>query len=109
MWFCTSNLNNCQSLTAVSFNFVAFLSTDPPTITYISGNKTVNDTNTVSLICTADGNPTPSITWTKSSNVVPSRFNISGRDSGGNYTCIAVNGIGSSDSMVLFITVESKF
>jgi len=93
----------------MSFSFVAVLSPDPPKITYIFGNETVNDRDTMSLICKADGNPTPSITWTKNNNVVPSRFNINGREGGGNYTCTADNGIGSSDSMVVFITVESKF
>ena len=83
---------------------------DPPSITYISGNKIVNETDVVQLNCTADGNPPPNIVWTKvpDNRPVPSLFNITGKQKEGLYRCTAVNGIGDSSARDVNITVLCK-
>ena len=87
------------------------LSTDPPKITYVVGNQTANVKDEVSLDCTADGNPAPSITWTRLSDnsVVSSPLTITGKHDEGYYRCTADNGISSPDSRDVFVTVQSKF
>ena len=45
-----------------------FLFADQPHITRISGNQSVKEKSKVILSCTADGNPTPNITWTRLSD-----------------------------------------
>ena len=84
--------------------------TDPPSITDTSGNITVNDTDSVTLTCTADGFPAPNITWTRLSDnsAVPETFNITGKQDEGYYRCTADNGIGNPATGNVFITVKSK-
>ena len=83
--------------------------TDPPS-TNISGNITVNDTDTVTLNCAEDGFPKPNITWTRLTNnsVIPETFSISGKQDEGYYRCTADNGIGNPATGDIFITVKSK-
>ena len=63
------------------------------------------------LNCTADGKPTPNITWTVGdiNKHFGSSFplTITGKQDEGNYTCTADNGVGSQSDNVP-ITVESK-
>ena len=82
---------------------------DPPSIS-ISGNITVNNGDSVTLNCTADGFPAPNITWTRlpGNSSVPETFNITGKQDEGNYRCTANNGIGNPATGDIFITVESK-
>ena len=84
--------------------------TDPPNITHISPNQTVNATDTVSLICSADGYPAPSITWTNvtGNNDVNVPLPIAGIHDEGYYRCSADNGIGNPASRDVFIIVQSK-
>ena len=84
--------------------------TDQPNITDISSNRTANQSDVVSLTCTADGNPTPNITWTRlyDNKVVTLPLTINGKQDDGYYTCTADNGIGDSASRDVFIAVQSK-
>ena len=60
------------------------------------------------LNCTADGNPTPNITWTRLSNNSRITFPlaVSRHDEGG-YRCSAVNGIATKIREV-FIIVQCE-
>jgi len=64
----------------------------------------------VSLICSADGFPAPSITWTNvtGNNEVNVPLPISGIHDQGYYRCTADNGIGNPARRDVFITVQSK-
>ena len=93
----------------ITFIFSFYPLTDPPSIS-ISGNMTVNDTDTVTLNCAEDGFPEPNITWTRLSDnsSVPVTFKISGKQDEGGYRCTADNGIGNPATGDIFIAVESK-
>ncbi|XP_068686464.1 hemicentin-2-like isoform X2 [Montipora foliosa] len=79
----------------------------PPTITVISPNQTVNESNDVRLSCHASGTPPPSITWSKASNeektlnasTVLSLKNVN-RNQDGLYLCTAINGHGKAIASV---------
>ena len=83
---------------------------DPSDITHISGNQTVNETEEVTLNCSAKGLPTPSTNWTRVSDNSPVSFplTITGKQDEGGYRCTADNGIGDPESQVVYIIVESK-
>ena len=95
----------------VIFMFCWFPTADPPNITSISSNLAVNQTDLVTLNCAADGNPAPSITWTRVSDdsAVTFPLRITGKQDEGPYRCIANNGVGNSSTKDVFISVESKF
>ena len=90
--------------------FCCWFSVDPPNITYMSGNQTVNQTDFVTLNCSADGNPAPRITWTRVSDnsAVTFPLTITGKGNEGAYTCTAGNGLKDSFSKDTFIIVQSK-
>ena len=81
-----------------------------PEITSISDNQTLNKDDSVSLNCTADGYPTPTITWAKVSDNSSVSFPliISGKQNEGLYRCTADNGIGSPATKEVFITVHRE-
>ena len=83
---------------------------DIPEITSISVNQTVNKDDSVSLNCTADGYPTPTITWTKVSDNSSVSFplTITGKHNGGLYRCTADNGIGSPATEYVAIAMNRK-
>ena len=84
---------------------------DGPEITYISDEQTLNKGDSVSLNCTADGNPTPSITWIKVSDnsFVSYPLGITGKVNEGLYRCTADNGIGSPVTKDVSIVVHCEF
>ena len=69
----------------------------------------------MTLHCSASGNPSPNITWTrdKGSSVlhqgnIYSIFNIH-RDATGNYTCTAWNGVGEQQNSTAVVSVHCEF
>ena len=84
--------------------------TDPPVISHISGNKTVNESDVVTLNCTADGKPAPNVTWTRLSDnsVVNSTIHITSKQDEGVYRCTADNGVGDPVTAAVYVTVQSK-
>jgi len=81
----------------------------PPHVDYISGNQTVNETDSVTLFCNASGNPKPTTNWTRLSDnsSVTMPLNISRQDQGG-YRCTADNGVGRPATKETFIIVQCE-
>ena len=73
-------------------------------------NITVNDGDTVTLDCQADGNPQPTIRWIfHNSSYVPGLVNITGKQNEGFYRCIAENSVGRDESTRdVYLTVFCK-
>ena len=92
-----------------------FFQTDPPSITYFPQSRyTVNETNNVTMICRANGVPTPKIIWKKLGNSKELAYgeqflivDTSGSDDG-TYTCTATNDLGQ-DSREITLNVQSKY
>ena len=91
-------------------NIVCFPLKDMPEIISISDNQTLNKDESASLNCTANGYPTPTITWAKVSDNSPVSFplTITGKQNEGLYRCTADNGIGSPAAGEVFITVHRE-
>ena len=92
-------------------SLVVNFATDPPEITDISKNQTKNEGDLLTLSCTAYGDPTPNIKWTRVSNdsVVTFPFNISGKQDEGVYKCTADNGVGNAANRSVYVYVQSEF
>ena len=84
--------------------------TDAAKINYTSGDLILNESDALNPTCVADGNQTPNITWTKVSDNKPVSFPliISGKEDEGGYRCTASTGVGSPDSRIVFVFVQSK-
>ncbi|XP_067056801.1 hemicentin-1-like isoform X2 [Acropora muricata] len=68
-----------------------------PKITYISASQTLNRDEMLTLNCTADGVPTPNITWTRLPNgeTVNMPLTVTGNEYATVYRCTASNEIGT--------------
>ena len=92
-----------------------FFLIDPPSITYFPQSRyTVNETNNVTMVCRANGVPTPKIVWKKTGSNKElgsgEQFVIvkpKGSDDG-TYTCTATNELGQ-DSREVTLNVQSKY
>ena len=91
----------------------------PPRITSPKDNRTVTEGSYLDLFCNATGKPAPNITWT--------RVLVSGKDSKvlfvgnpwiiisirrnftGTYRCAADNGIGITETHMLYVSVACKW
>jgi len=101
----------CASINSFDVTLIAFIyGIDPPTVINISSNNTVNESDSVTLACTAGGNPAPNITWTRVSDnsAVSFPLTITGKQDEGGYRCTAENGVGSPDSVVTFVNVQCR-
>ncbi|KAL9964639.1 hypothetical protein ACROYT_G028311 [Oculina patagonica] len=85
----------------------------PPAITYFESKYTVNEANNVTMVCRANGVPTPEIIWRKSGSnkqlASGEEFSIvdtSGSDDG-TYTCTAKNDLGQ-DSREITLNVRTR-
>ncbi|XP_015750039.1 PREDICTED: hemicentin-1-like isoform X2 [Acropora digitifera] len=85
--------NSCRNATESATIDVQYA----PEITNISATQTLNKDETLTLICIADGNPAPNITWTRLStgNIVNMPLTVTGKEYEGGYRCTASNGIGT--------------
>ncbi|KAK3748167.1 hypothetical protein QZH41_000891 [Actinostola sp. cb2023] len=96
--------NTDSALTYVTVNY-------PPNITSPHSNFTVKEGQNVQLVCTAIGQPTPNINWTRDGVVVHagSPFltpNLTHNDDNACYTCIAYNGVPDAKTANLFLNVQ---
>ena len=93
-------------------------SISPPSLVQRPAKTTVNETQSVILKCTADGNPTPEVTWSKLNSLLPvGRFVVKPvgalilRDirpnDDGVYSCKAANLLGSVNASAK-LTVQCK-
>ncbi|XP_022798002.1 hemicentin-1-like isoform X2 [Stylophora pistillata] len=77
--------------------------------TFFAGNQRLNESVLLNLTCAADGNPKPSISWTRLSDnsTINSTLEITGKHIEGEYRCTASNGVGNPDSRTVYIIVEN--
>ncbi|XP_022807116.1 leucine-rich repeats and immunoglobulin-like domains protein 2 [Stylophora pistillata] len=96
--------NECGNATEMATIDVQYA----PTITNISGGQTVNKGDMVSLFCMAEGNPSPTMTWTKVADNSPVNFPmiICGSQDEGLYRCTAKNDVGSPVTRDVSMTVH---
>lgn len=110
IWICKGPLRLFFHCLLTSKCYV-WLFSDPPSITHIMNDMTVNDGDTVTLDCQADGNPPPTIRWifVNDSSYVPGLFSITGKQNEGFYRCIAENTVGRDESTRdVYLTVFCK-
>ena len=89
-----------------------------PEITISSSQLTVNESTSVSLLCSASGNPAPQITWSRENGVLPTnrtrvtaeglvQFDDAWLEDAGRYKCVAQNFLGRKEEVASLI-VQSK-
>ena len=74
-------------------------------------NQTVIEADNATFQCTATGNPTPEITWTKDGRIVGTgeTLNFAAfRNQSGRYWCSADNGIDSTVNASVYLNVLCK-
>ena len=87
---------------------------DPSLIDSAPIKQVVLEGNNLTLRCSASGNPTPNITWTKdkSSLVLHQGDTYSivdiDRNAAGNYTCTAWNGVGEQKKAIAAVSVHCR-
>ncbi|KAL1124629.1 hypothetical protein AAG570_001253, partial [Ranatra chinensis] len=93
----------------------------PPRIQQVSsgGSVEVKKGLSVTLECKADGNPKPTITWTRKNNILPSgeksvegisiTIEQANRHQAGIYQCTASNGVGQPATRDITLQVLCKY
>ncbi|XP_019637561.1 PREDICTED: coxsackievirus and adenovirus receptor-like isoform X2 [Branchiostoma belcheri] len=93
---------------------------DPASIISISESVTAMVSDTVTIQCVADGDPTPNITWSKNGRRLRSQSSVMSRDvvvasvrvskvrvnDSGTYLCKANNGVGGDSTKSLTLTIQ---
>ena len=100
-----------------NYFFVIYL-TDPPKFNNVSSNKVVVEGDpSITLECNADGEPTPTITWTRvytngsdsSALGTGNQFVLeTNRNNSGKYRCTADNEIGTAPNHTMKVEVNCK-
>ena len=98
--------------------------TDPPEITVQPRTETKTEGDNVTLSCNADGNPVPTISWTKNGSPVDTSYNSRigfskdkkqltirnvNRTDSGEYRCVANNSVGNDTSKAAELNVKCKY
>ncbi|XP_015749159.1 PREDICTED: lachesin-like [Acropora digitifera] len=80
----------------------------PPSSIIISSDQIVTAPAELTLNCSADGKPKPTITWRRVSDnaVVTMPLNITGEKDKGSYRCTADNGVGKPLTKDVFVDVQ---
>ena len=82
----------------------------PPSNIVTSSDQTIAAPAELTLNCSADGRPTPNITWTRVSDsaVVTMPLKITGGKDGGSYRCTADNGVGKPLTKNVFVDAQCE-
>ena len=94
--------------------FLRFYFADPAVITSHNPITTVNESSHATLTCTATGKPTPYVIWLKDGVAVHTHGQfrtpqLSYRDNGTCYTCVAINEILPGDTKKYCLNVQCKY
>ena len=84
----------------------------PPSFTKRPSNQTVVEGTNVTFLCTATGNPTPTVTWMKDGSSVAEGETLgfeTSRNDSGKYWCLAKNGLGEAINTTVYLDVKCKF
>ena len=84
----------------------------PPSFTKRPSNQTVVEGTNVTFLCTATGNPTPTVTWMKDGSSVAEGETLgfeTSRNDSGKYWCLAKNGLGEAINTTVYLDVQCKF
>ena len=82
----------------------------PPSNIITSSDQNVTAPAELTLNCSADGKPKPTITWRRlcDNTVVSMPLNITGGNEKGSYRCTADNGVGNPLTKVVKITIQCE-
>ena len=80
--------------------------------TTVPSNKTANETDAVTFLCSASGNPVPTITWLKDGQTVGNQTTLTFtvfRNHSGNYSCFADNGLNVTVTASAYLDVQCMY
>ena len=84
----------------------------PPILTIKPSDQTVIEDKELTFHCSASGNPTPKITWTKDGEIVSHGDTLSfkaNRINSGKYLCSAENGLEITVNACAYLDVQCEF
>ena len=113
------NQHNCNSccftglvfLLESHFKALMIYFVDPPSNISASSDLDITAPADLTLNCSANGKPEPTITWTRLSDntIVTMPLKITGRKDAGDYRCTADNGVGNPLTEDVSIIVLCEF